>query len=92
MSALKATVSSESNALPLGHPATLFPLSRLGDSSMDQTELTQGFMGSVREAFPDASLIGKPVQTKFERRQTDAFRPHSAGCRFEVDYAVALHG
>ncbi len=65
---------------------------RLGGSSMDQTELTRGFMGSLRAAFPDARIIGRPVQSKFERRQTDAFRPNSVGCRFEIDYAVALHG
>ena len=65
---------------------------RLGGSSMDQRELTHGFMRSVRSAFPNARLIGRPVQSKFERRQTDAFRPNSVGCRFEIDYAVALHG
>jgi len=65
---------------------------RLGGSSMDQTELTRSFMKSVRASFPDAMLIRRPELTSFERRQTDAFRPNSVGCRFEVDYAVALDG
>ena len=63
---------------------------RLGGTGMQQSEITRGLTTSLKKAFPDACLIGRPKKTQLRRRQTPAFRPGSLGCRFEVDYIFKL--
>lgn len=65
---------------------------RLGAIGMNEEELTRGLMDSIRRTFPCASLIQPPVRTAIRNRQTEAFRPGSSGCLFEVDYLFLTRG
>ncbi len=63
---------------------------RLGGTRMDEAELTQGLLWSVRQTFPRSRLMHTPIRTELWKRQTPTFRPGSVGCRFEVDYVLNL--
>lgn len=64
---------------------------RLGAKGISEPEMTQGFVASVRESFPNARLAAAPAVSAILRRQTDAFRPGSKGCLYEVDYTIILN-
>ncbi len=63
---------------------------RLGGTGLTQTEITRGLLESVRTVFPNMELARRPEKSEMRRRQTPIFRPGSVGCRFEVDYVIAL--
>ncbi len=63
---------------------------RMGAKGIDQSELTERLIESITVAFPNAVLTSPPVRSRIRNRQTNAFRPGAAGCRFELDYAFRL--
>lgn len=62
---------------------------RLGAKAMEQDEMRNGLVGSVRHTYPDARLV-QMTQSPMVKRQTDRFRPGSVGCRYEVDFVLVL--
>jgi hypothetical protein len=64
---------------------------RLGAKGITEAEMTEGFLSSIRQTFPHAEMTVPPAVSDIRRRQTDAFRPGSRGCLFEVDYTVGLN-
>jgi hypothetical protein len=73
---------------PLMRPAAVL-VCRLGAKGIGIDELTQGFLISVGRAFPGAQLARDPQISPIRKRQTDAFRPGSRGCLFEVDFVLS---
>lgn len=67
-----------------------FLVCRLGGKGLSCQELTVGISKSLQYAFPKAHLIADPERTSIVNRQTNAFRPGSKGCRFEIDYVFSL--
>jgi len=63
---------------------------RIGTKRIKKSEITSGLKKSVIEVFPGASLIRKPATSVLKKRQTEAFRPGSTGCLFEIDYVFNL--
>lgn len=63
---------------------------RLGGRGMTEPEITSGLTQSVSRALPNAALVRAPVRTELRNRQTNAFRPGSQGCRFEIDYTFSV--
>jgi hypothetical protein len=57
---------------------------------MDQRELTEGLLQSLAPTFAERNLVTQPVVTQLRKRQTNAFRPGSIGCQFEVDHVIRL--
>jgi hypothetical protein len=64
---------------------------RLGAKGITEEEMTEGFLVSIRAAFPAAELLETPSVSPLKRRQTDNFRPGTKGCLFEVDYTLSLN-
>lgn len=63
---------------------------RIGSQIMDTDELTDGLANSLHSTFPRVVLLEGPTVTRIVKRQTNAFRPNSVGCRFEVDYVFQI--
>jgi hypothetical protein len=63
---------------------------RIGGKGLTTRDITRGLVDSLKSAFPDAQLIGRPRKSEVRNRQTRAFRPGTTGYRFEVDYAFRL--
>lgn len=63
---------------------------RIGGKGMSPSELTEGLMKTLGAAFPGGVLVSPPTVTHLQRRQTNAFRPGSIGCEFEVDHVFRL--
>lgn len=63
---------------------------RISGKGMDESEITSGLFNSLTPSFPGVHLIRRPHLTKLQKRQTDAFRPGSSGCSFEIDYCLCL--
>ena len=61
---------------------------RIGGNGLSEHELAKGTVETLRAAFPGMRLLGAPRRSEIKGRQTDAFRPGSRGCRFELDVAV----
>jgi len=74
---------------PLVQPNAVL-VCRLGAKGMLEEEISNGLITSVMSAFPDAYLLTPPTRSEIRKRQTEAFRPGSSGCLFEVDYVFAL--
>jgi len=58
---------------------------RIGGRAIGPDALVEGLSASVRVAFPEAVLSHPPEVSLTRKRQTNAFRPGSAGNGFEVD-------
>lgn len=63
---------------------------RIGAKDIDRARLTRGINSSVGAVFPDAEMINPPTVSKIKNRQTEAFRPNSVGCSYEIDYVFRL--
>lgn len=63
---------------------------RLGTGRMDAEQLPRLLAESARFSQRKVSLVSKSI-SPLKRRQTDAFRPGSSGCRSEVDCHFRLH-
>lgn len=63
---------------------------RLGGKDMNEQEMTTGLYESLSAVFPHLCLLTAPRQSAIRNRQTDAFRPGSSGCLFEIDYVFGL--
>ena len=72
----------------LQHDAVL--VCRIGGKGMGESEITRGLFDSLAPSFPGVHLVRRPHLTMLHNRQTDAFRPGSSGCRFEIDYCLCL--
>lgn len=75
--------------VPLAAPDAVL-VCRIGATRLTIREVVEGVTDSLTAAFPGAALIGEPQVTTAGRRQTDNFRPGTAGCRHEVDLAFDL--
>jgi hypothetical protein len=62
---------------------------RIGGKDFNVEEVTSRLTDSIRYALPNARLLSLPVISAIKNRQTEAFRPGSAGCTAEVDYVFA---
>ena len=60
---------------------------RIGTGKEDPEELAENLIDSVRDAWPAAKLIGQPVITGTQKRQTTVLNAGAVGCRYEIDYA-----
>ena len=61
---------------------------RIGGNSLTVDTIATNVVATVRAALPTWSLYGEPAVSRIKRRQTDSFRPGSAGCKFEVDLVL----
>ena len=64
---------------------------RIGSRQLSLTRLGESLMTTIRSAFPYASLLYDPQISVPRKRQTDAFRPGSNGCRFEADFTISTN-
>lgn len=63
---------------------------RLGAIGLDEHELTQGLIASVRAVFPGMRTLNPPARSQIVGRQCQSFLPRSKGCLFEMDYVFAV--
>ncbi len=63
---------------------------RMGGKEMSADEVTSGLQNSLRSAFRSVELVRDPEITQLQRRQTNAFRPGSQGCEFEIDHVFQV--
>lgn len=63
---------------------------RMGAKSIEPKQIHDSLLASVRKAFPKSELITRPKASMLRNRQTNAFRPGSKGCLFEIDYLIRL--
>lgn len=63
---------------------------RIGAKRLDKDQITEGLKSSIVAVFPRAQLHSRPISSVLKNRQTEAFRPGSVGCLFEVDYIFNL--
>lgn len=61
---------------------------RIGGNSVTVDTIASNVLATVRAALPSWSIYGEPAVSPIKRRQTDSFRPGSAGCKFEVDLVL----
>ena len=59
---------------------------RIGGKNQNIDSLGWGLAKSLRAAFPKSKLVYGPLVSAPLRRQTDNFRPGTAGCRLEADF------
>ena len=63
---------------------------RIGAKDIEPKQIGESLLASVRKAFPKSELIARPRTSRLRNRQTNAFRPGSKGCLFEIDYLINL--
>jgi hypothetical protein len=73
---------------PLMAPGAIL-VCRLGAKGISVESLVATLEETLRPAFPKLKRLGDPEVTELTKRQTDTFRPGSAGCLFEVDTVFA---
>ena len=63
---------------------------RLGGTGVTPDVIAGNMYKTVISAWPTATLVGKPVESRPKKRQTDNFRPGSKGPGPEVDIAFVI--
>ena len=63
-----------------------FIVCRVGGKRQSLDALACGMVATVRSAFPSAELMFDPFTSSPVQRQTDNFRPGTAGCGIEADF------
>ena len=63
-----------------------FIVCRVGGKRQSLDALARGVVATVRSAFPSAELVCGPFASSPVQRQTDNFRPGTAGCGVETDF------
>ncbi len=58
---------------------------RVGAKNRDPQELVTCVDDAIADALPGSRRLGRPAISEIMRRQTNAFRPGSVGCRLEID-------
>ena len=71
----------------LARPAVV--VVRLGAIGLDEPDMTNGLIASLRSAFPELRTIAR-IRSEIASRQARSFLPRSRGCLFEVDYTFAV--
>jgi hypothetical protein len=66
--------------------AKSFIVCRIGGKNQDTNKLARGMVATIRSAFPCAELVRGPLVSAPLQRQTDNFRPGTAGCGIEADF------
>jgi hypothetical protein len=59
---------------------------RIGGGKQSENALAYGMVSTLRSAFPKAELVRGPVTSTPIQRQTNNFRPGTAGCGIEADF------
>jgi DNA methylase len=67
-----------------------FIVCRVGGKRQSLDALARGMVATVRSAFPSAELMFGPFASSPVQRQTDNFRPGTAGCGVEADFVFHL--
>ena len=63
-----------------------FIVCRIGGNKQSADSLARGLVATIRAAFPAAELVHGPITSAPLQRQTDNFRPGTAGCGVEADF------
>ena len=63
---------------------------RLGGTGITPDQIARNLYKTVISAWPSASIVGTPVESRPKRRQTDNFRPGTAGSGPEVDFVFQI--
>jgi len=63
-----------------------FIVCRVGGKKQSLNALARGMVATVLSAFPSAELVFGPSASSPVQRQTDNFRPGTAGCGVEADF------
>ncbi len=59
---------------------------RIGGKKQRPDTLARGLLATIRSAIPSAELVYGPATSAPVQRQTDNFRPGTAGCGLEADF------
>jgi hypothetical protein len=74
---------------PLLKPSAVL-VCRLGAKGLDPKAIREGFTKSIRAVWPRANLLGEPVRSALQGRQSRALNPDAVGCRYELDFTFRL--
>jgi hypothetical protein len=60
---------------------------RIGTGKEDPEELAENLLETVRDAWPNAKFVRRPVITGTQMRQTTVLNAAAVGCRYEIDFS-----
>ena len=63
---------------------------RVGGTGVSPDTISSRLYETLISAWPSASLVGSPVESRPKRRQTDSFRPGSKGSGPELDFIFVV--